>query len=503
MANERDEAPITEVELLAAARQELAAALWEVSRLCRGSADLSEEAVDQVVARQFREGQEVLEAAREAARYLGLTATPMSITAKSLRRVVQPLRPALVVTDLGARPLVVIEAREQSVTFLRGAHAEPERVSWKKFTRVLGASLSDNLNVVLFDAATATPHLAGAPGAPPPPLRRLLEFVRPDRQDIAVIAVYAVGVGLLSLATPIAVQSLVNTVAFGTVLAPLIVVLILLAAVLVFSGVLTALEFWVVEILQRRWFVRFASDLAWRLSRVDLGRWDRSRGPELVNRFFDVFSAQKAGAELLLDALAGVLGIVVGLVLLATYHPLLLVFDALLILAVVGVLFLLGRRATRTAIATSKAKYKTVQWLQEMARDPAELKSVAGNQTAQQHLNGLARGYLVHRQSHFAIVYRQIVAFLMMQVLANVALLGIGGYLVIQERLSLGQLVAAELVVTSIVASLAKGGKHLQTWYSLLASVDKIGQLTDIPLELPPGAPRTETTSKGDSGEKQ
>jgi len=66
-------------------------------------------------------------------------------------------------------------------------------------------------------------------------------------------------------------------------------------------------------------------------------------------------------------------------------------------------------------------------------------------------------------------------------------LLGLGGWLVISGELTLGQLVAAELIVTVIVGSFAKIGKHLEGFYDLLASIDKLGVLFDIRTERQDG----------------
>jgi ABC-type bacteriocin/lantibiotic exporter with double-glycine peptidase domain len=49
--------------------------------------------------------------------------------------------------------------------------------------------------------------------------------------------------------------------------------------------------------------------------------------------------------------------------------------------------------------------------------------------------------------------------------------------------LTLGQLVAAELIVAVVVGGFAKFGKQLETFYDLLAAMDKLGYLTDLPLE--------------------
>lgn len=53
----------------------------------------------------------------------------------------------------------------------------------------------------------------------------------------------------------------------------------------------------------------------------------------------------------------------------------------------------------------------------------------------------------------------------------------------IARQLTLGQLVAAELIVTAVVAAFSKLGKYFESFYDLVASVDKLGHLTDLPTE--------------------
>lgn len=86
------------------------------------------------------------------------------------------------------------------------------------------------------------------------------------------------------------------------------------------------------------------------------------------------------------------------------------------------------------------------------------------------------------RKKHFRIVLRQVLFALGTYTIATTVLLGLGGYLVIVGQLSLGQLVAAELIVLLILTSFAKLGKHIESFYDLLASMDKLGQLLDLPL---------------------
>ena len=272
--------------------------------------------------------------------------------------------------------------------------------------------------------------------ARPSPLRRARQLLALDGQDIAVIVIYGVALGLLSLAVPVAVQSLVNTVAFGSLIQPLIVLTVLLALALTGAGILRALQIRIAEMLQRRLFVRLVTEIGARLPRVSGTALRDANGPELLNRFFDVFTTQKSVASLLLGGIDAVLIALVGLIVLAFYHPALLAFDIVLILGAVFVLIPLGRGGTATSIAESKAKYAVVGWLEEMARHPLSFKLAGGDDLARFQVETLARSYLDKRDRHFRIVYRQVVGALGIEVVASVALLAVGGLLVIERQLS-------------------------------------------------------------------
>jgi ABC-type bacteriocin/lantibiotic exporter with double-glycine peptidase domain len=314
-------------------------------------------------------------------------------------------------------------------------------------------------------------------------MQRLRSLLWLERDDLKVVLIYAIAAGMLSLATPIAVQALVNTVAFGSLLQPLVVLAILVMGALAFAGLLRALHIQVVELVQQRIFVRVSLDAAHRIPRVRPEAFDRSYGPELVNRFFDVLTIQKTLSVFLIDGVSLVLQALIGMMVLAFYHPVLLAFDVLLIAATAIIIFVLGQRGTDTAIAESKSKYAVAAWLEELARHPVTFRSKEGATYAEAQADVLARRYLGTRRRHFSIVFRQVVGSLGLQVVASALLLGLGGWLVIQRELTLGQLVAAELIVATVLNSFVKFGKHVENFYDLLAAVDKLGHLVDLPLE--------------------
>ncbi len=315
------------------------------------------------------------------------------------------------------------------------------------------------------------------------PIRRLFQLFSSERRDIVLVVLFSVIVGVLSLATPVTVQALVNFVSFGGLLQPLVVLGILLFGFLTLAGMIRVLQSYVVEVMQRRLFVRVVADLAERLPRVTADCYDRQHGPELVNRFFDVITVQKVAAMLLLDGATVFLQMLVGLLILAFYHPFLLAFDAVLVFALAFVVIVLGRGAIHTSIRESKSKYAVAAALEEIARHPLAFKLSGAADFARRRADLLTIDYIESRSSHFSVVLRQIIGFTTLQVFAATALLSLGGWLVLEGQLTLGQLVAAELIVSNLLVSFSKFGKQLEGVYDLLAAVDKLGQLMDLPLE--------------------
>lgn len=321
------------------------------------------------------------------------------------------------------------------------------------------------------------------------PFRRLTRHLTIERPIIFTIIIYSIAIGLLSLAFPIATQSLVNTIAFGNIYQPIVVLTTIVAVVLIVAATLQSLRVWVVEVLQQRLFVRVASDTVNRLLRARGDAFEEHHGPELVNRFFDVVTLQKAAASLLIDGLTIVMQSTIGLVLLALYHPWLLAFDLFLLAAILFIIFPLGRGAVTTAIVESRAKYEVLAWFEEIARHHITFKSPDAARLALTRADELTGKYLSHRKQHFRILFRQVVGSYALHAIASATLLGVGGFLVINRQLTLGQLVAAELVVEMVVIGFSKLGKHLESYYDLLAAIDKLGYIEDLPLEPDPPVP--------------
>ncbi|MFT7630757.1 MAG: putative ABC transport system ATP-binding protein [Mariniblastus sp.] len=398
------------------------------------------------------------------------------------------VRPKFTSEDEPEAPILVLTAKSRS-KFLINQHGEDSTVPLSWLKKNLEQDEEQRYHWLLIqpilaaEQASRFHYQSGTLEEPLTPIRRFVAFLKPEAPDVRAILVFSIIIGLLSLTTPLAVEAVVNTIAFGRYLQPLIVLSLIVLVFLGFRAGLNVLMTIVTEIIQRKIFVRTVEDLSYRLTRVPLSTWKKYHGPELVNRFFDIVSVQKITAKLLLDSLMLGLQTIIGLTVLAFYHPFLLGYDIGLLAMMSIVLTFIGRGAIKTAKDESQLKYETAAWLQEIVRHPTTFKFNGGLGFAINRADELAAQYIFHRQQHFKILIKQISFAMVMQVIAATTLLALGGYLVIDGQMTLGQLVAAELIVTVILGSFAKLGKDLESFYDLMASVDKLGKLFDLPVE--------------------
>ena len=420
----------------------------------------------------------------EAANSLGLRCRCIEGTAAELAEFADCGAP-LICQVIENRELVGIARRaKQRVKLLstRGGHGS-RWIPWKELPqRLATGGASEILQAVVFEGQT-TAVFQEVDHHEDTPWQRLRQMIRPELSDIGVVLVFAVVNAFLTLASPIAVESLVNTVALGQLFQPLVVLSLMVLVFLLFSAGLKALQTVVVETIQRRLFARVAGDLAYRLPRVERQALHGQHLPEMVNRFFDVVTIQKVSSQLLLDGVSLVIGALVGMLVLAFYHPWLLGIDLVLMAAMVFATLVLGRGAVYTSIKESKKKYAMAAWLEDLAGCEHAFRYAAAPDFALDRADTLTYEYLDARRAHFRVLMRQVVFTLFLQAVASAVLLSAGGWLVMQGQLTLGQLVAAELIVAVIVGSFAKLGKHIESFYDLLASVDKLGTLFDLPVQ--------------------
>ncbi len=312
-------------------------------------------------------------------------------------------------------------------------------------------------------------------------LHHVATFFRHERQILLTIIMYALAVGLFSLIIPLTVQELVNTFAFA--IQPIMVVTLvsIMAGILLFVGIFKALQFFATDLLERRIFVRFTLAFARTFPSIQETHF-RS---EYASRFFEIIFMQRAVAALLVDLTNVAVGGVIGMTLLALYHPYFLFFDLLLLLAV-GFIGILGHGGLRATLHMSEAKYATYHWFQEIADNLSHFKSSLSHDLILQKADSLAHTYVNTRQSRFRILVRQYIGSLLLQVILHTGLLGTAGWLMSQGQLTLGQLVAAEVIIATLLLNLESVIKRTYVIFYFLTALTEIHHIFSLPKDQRP-----------------
>jgi ATP-binding cassette subfamily B protein len=102
-------------------------------------------------------------------------------------------------------------------------------------------------------------------------------------------------------------------------------------------------------------------------------------------------------------------------------------------------------------------------------------------------VDNLVVNYVKSRRSHFRVLFRQAIGIYVFQAITSAGVLAIGGWLVINRELTLGQVVASEIVVVGALEGLEKLIRLMESYYDLLTGLDKVGHLTDMETERAKG----------------
>ncbi len=309
----------------------------------------------------------------------------------------------------------------------------------------------------------------------------------PETSFYWLAAVYGIGISLLSLATPLSVQMLINTVANIGLTTPLVVLSLSLFLLLALASGLNAMRIHLMDIFGRRFYSRMVSEIALRAIYARNAFFEDNRKGALFNRYFDIMIIVKQLPDLLVGGFTIVLQAVVGFVLVSSYHPLLLAFNVMIGLLIWLIWVIWGRRAIRSSVELSHRKHAHAAWLENVGRSNDFYKSERHIDAVLTRTDEMTRRYIDQHQTHFRHHFSQTLAFMFIYAAASAVLLGLGGWLVVQGQLSLGQLVAAELVLSVVFVGLSQLGIYLSYFYDVCAAVDELSLFLELEQEQPVG----------------
>lgn len=330
------------------------------------------------------------------------------------------------------------------------------------------------------------------------PTKRFWKLVATDSKEIWNVYYYSIFTGLVSLSLPLGIQAIVNLIQGGKVSSAWIVLVIFVVAGIAVNGILQIFQLRITENLQQKIFARAAFEFAYRIPRVKLNALYQKYAPELMNRFFDIVTVQKGLAKILMTISTAALQVVFGLILLSLYHEFFILFGVFLVVMLYGIFSYFGKRGLSTSLEESTFKYRTAYWLEEVARTSNTFKLAGKSDLAFNKIDHHVDGYIDARESHFKVLIGQYSMLVLFKVIVATGLLAIGGVLVMEQIMNIGQFVAAEIIILLIISSVEKLIVSLDTIYDVLTAMEKIGRVTDLELEKSEGVDLTqECTTDG------
>lgn len=319
------------------------------------------------------------------------------------------------------------------------------------------------------------------------PIKRFVSLLANYKIELRLIYFYALCIGIVNLTLPLGIQAIINFLQAGEVTSTWMVLVGFVLAGIAITGLLQVLQLRVVENIQQDLFARSSFEFAYRIPKITLVQLDRAHAPELVNRFFDTLTIQKGLPKILMDFSLSTFQIIFGLIVLAIYSPYFILLGFTFVLILWLIYRFTGPKGLTTSLKESKYKYQLAYWLDEIARANRTFKIFSKNNFHLHKADGIVQDYLGSRETHFRVLLSQFRLFIIFKVVVAAGLLLLGGHLVFQQQMNIGQFVAAEIIIILIINSVEKIMKIIDNIYDVLTALDKIGFVTDLPLDQDSG----------------
>jgi ABC-type bacteriocin/lantibiotic exporter with double-glycine peptidase domain len=298
------------------------------------------------------------------------------------------------------------------------------------------------------------------------------KIIQQDKKNVFNLLYYSLLDALLVLSIPLASSFVINSIlahaSFSVYMLGFVIMVLF-----VFVTILQVIKEYIIEKFQQKVFLKAGIEIA--LKALELrskNLVDPKVYKKLMNYFFDVISIQKVFPILLLDGVGVVIKMIVSMLLLLAFDPMLFFAGVVFFTGYIWVLLFLGRTGVSLALSRSDAKHTSIFFVQNIKDEEGNNDEIL--EKFDTHLSH----YVKARQSFFNVIIKQLGFTYFIEGLIFTVFLVLGGYLVINGRLPLGEFVAAEIIVTSITYSLKGFVKQLDYIYDTIEGFYKVHKLS-------------------------
>jgi ATP-binding cassette subfamily B protein len=313
--------------------------------------------------------------------------------------------------------------------------------------------------------------------------RKLVAILQLDKKEVSAIYIYAILAGLVQLVTPLGIQSIIGFVMAGALSTSIVVLIAVVVLGVFLNGLFQIRQLQIIEKIKQKIYTRDALSFAHKIPHLNLEKLDNYYLPELVNRFFDTINLQKGIEKILLEIPAAFIQILFGIILLSLYHPVFIAFGIVLVLILYIILATTLPKGFTKSLLASDYKYKTAGWLQELARVVKTFKYGEKTSLHIEKTDDLVSNYLVARTSYFKILLTQFWSLVVFKIIITAAMLIVGVYLLLNQQINIGQFIAADIVILTVISSVEKLIQTLDKAYDTLTAIEKLDKIKSAELE--------------------
>ncbi len=309
-------------------------------------------------------------------------------------------------------------------------------------------------------------------------LARLWYLIQLERRIVAILLSYAAAIGLFSLIVPLTVQELTNTFAYA--IEPIMIVTF--AAVmligLLFIGFFRVLQTSATETLFHRLYTRIALAMTDHLPRIR----QEAFLPQQASRFMEAELLARAVIVVLVDLVNVVMSGVTGMTILVFYHPNFLIYNVLLLGGFLLIAVVSGQGGVQATKTVSALNYEVMTWIQDIANNRLHFKASRSAPFLISKTDRLVGDYLAARRARSNILtwsqYRSIIVW---EAICHSGMIALGGWLLSQGQITLGQFVAAEVIVGTLLLNLDTVTRRIYAMTYIVTSLDELRHFFALP----------------------
>ena len=313
--------------------------------------------------------------------------------------------------------------------------------------------------------------------------RKLIAILQLDKKEVSAIYIYAILAGLVQLVTPLGIQSIIGFVMAGALSTSIVVLITVVVLGVFLNGLFQIRQLQIIEKIKQKIYTRDALSFANKIPHLNIEKLDNYYLPELVNRFFDTITLQKGIEKILLEIPAAFIQILFGIILLSLYHPVFIAFGIVLVVLLYVILATTLPKGFTKNLLASDYKYKTAAWLQELARVVKTFKYAKKTSLHIDKTDDLVSNYLIARTSYFKILLTQFWSLVAFKIIITAAMLIVGVYLLLNQQINIGLLIAADIVILAVINSVEKLILTLDKAYDTLTAIEKLDKIKSAELE--------------------